>query len=137
MISDTSLFFPTLPAFPASLPGAGAARVGVEFSLDAVQKGACKIDKPGFNAAEFSQKEIIGHGSWNCYNQTNGSGDESFGDARRDGGKGGRFHKPDGVEGVHDAPYRAEQTDEGRGVGHSGEKGESGVETAHFLPHSL
>ena len=105
--------------------------------MDAVQKGAREIDEPGFDAAEFSKKEIIGHGSRNCHNQTDGSGNERFGNTRRHGGKSSRFHKSDGMKGMHDAPNRAKQADKGSGVGHCGEKGESGVEAIHFLPYTL
>src|SRR5690606_7130471 len=45
--------------------------------------------------------------------QTDGRGEQGFGDGRGDGRQIGVARRRDAVEGVHDAPYRAEQADEG------------------------
>src|SRR5215470_7723861 len=64
--------------------------------------------------------------------QTGRGGDERLRDAGRHHGQARRALLTDAVEGRHDSPHRAEETDERGGAGGGGEEGEVALQARHL-----
>ena len=111
--------------------------MGVELALDAVQEEAREIDQQGVHLGKPAHKDVEAHRGGHGHAQTDGRGDQGFGNARRDGGQGGGFEHADGVERAHDAPDRAEQADEGRGVGRGGQHREGTLQAGQLTGDAL
>src|SRR5690606_19162515 len=96
----------------------GAVHFTVQDCLELVGKGVVAGDQ----ALTAGREAVVGDDRRNCREQADCRSDQRFGNARRHGSQGGLLHLGEAKEGVHDAPYGAEQTDVGTGRAYRGKE---------------
>ena len=83
--------------------------------------------------ANICQELIIKDYGWDGSDQTCRSGEQCFGNTRRDGAEAGGTGGAEAGEGVDDAPDGAEEADEGGDAGGGGEPGHTFFGAANFF----
>src|SRR5882762_65135 len=86
--------------------------------VDELHRGVVHLDVEGFY---FVGEVVVSPDGGDGHEETEGGGDERFGDTAGDGGKTGGLVRRDAFKRVQDADDRAEETDEGGGRADGGE----------------
>src|SRR5512137_1231566 len=88
-----------------------------EVSLHDVEEVVREVRHLAVQHPDLGDEVVVGDHRGDGGEEAEGRGDERLGDGLRHRGEVGVAHLVDVVEGPHDAPYRPEEADEGRGGG--------------------
>src|SRR5437016_5263999 len=121
--------------FPDSMDAAGwdGSEILVKSFLDLRRDLQGKSVQALSEVANILQKLVVEDHRRDGGEKTRGSGDERFGDARRDGAQAGGTGAAQAGERVDDAPNGAEQTDEGRHGTGGGQPGHAFFDATDFV----